>query len=480
MQTPSPSLHRDPSSRLRPKAIQAALVTLCSLFATINLPAAAQEILAPEPPAPSATPAPEPAIAARADDQSDADIRQRIRSIFSEVAGLQNVGVRVAAGVVTLTGTVPTAADVDRAEAIAGRVAGVVTVQNNTERDLQVNNNLTPALSQFAGDVRNIVRGLPLVGVALFIAVLIGGFGYLLASMSRLWRKVTPNAFLAELLATLVRFAFVVLGIVAGLQVLGATALLGAVLGGAGVIGIAIGFAVRDSVDNYVSSLMLSLRQPFRANDHVVIEGHEGRVVRLTSRATILMTLEGNHLRIPNATVFKAVILNYTRNPERRFEFDLGIDADDDPVNGMSVGLRAIKALPFVLDTPAATAIIREVGDSNIVLRFFGWVNQSHTDFLKGRSLALDVAKRALEDAGFALPEPIYRLRFDPSAPLPSGAVPNGAAPAPPRPPKPVTSPAAEIAVQDTSADLHIAKLVDDERAATGGGDLLDAKRPIE
>src|SRR3546814_6970546 len=89
---------------------------------------------------------------------------------------------------------------------------------------------------------------------------------------------------------------------------------------------------------------MLSLRQPFRANDHVVIEGHEGRVVRLTSRATILMTLEGNHLRIPNSTVFKAVILNYTRNPERRFDFELGIDANDDPVDGMAVGLRAIRA----------------------------------------------------------------------------------------------------------------------------------------
>src|SRR3546814_17505229 len=123
--------------------------------------------------------------------------------------------------------------------------------------------------------------------------------------------------FLAELLATLVRFVFVVLGIVAGLEVLGATALLGAVLGGAGVIGIAIGFAIRDTVDNYVSSLMLSLRQPFRANDHVVIEGHEGRVVRLTRRATILMTLEANHLCIPQPTVCTVVIMHYTRTPKR-------------------------------------------------------------------------------------------------------------------------------------------------------------------
>lgn len=132
-----------------------------------------------------------------------------------------------------------------------------------------------------------------------------------------------------------VRVVNIVADLIVALQILGATALLGLVLGSAGVIGIALGFAVRDTVDNYVSSLMLSIRQPFRANDHVLIGDSEGRVIRLTSRATILMTLDGNHLRIPNATAFKAIILNYTRNPQRRIEFNLGIDSDDDPMQGM-------------------------------------------------------------------------------------------------------------------------------------------------
>ena len=64
---------------------------------------------------------------------------------------------------------------------------------------------------------------------------------------------------------------------------LGAGALLGAVLGGAGVIGIALGFAMRDTIENYVASLMLSLRQPFRANDHVVIDDLDVGEVRVLS-----------------------------------------------------------------------------------------------------------------------------------------------------------------------------------------------------
>ncbi|MEO9129751.1 MAG: mechanosensitive ion channel domain-containing protein [Sphingomonas sp.] len=415
-------------------------------------------------------------ITTRTTATPDAQIRDRIRGIFGEITTLRRIQISVASGVVTLKGKVPATADIGRAEAIASRVAGVVTVENQLTRDLAVDTNLSPALGNFGSDIGAILHALPLVGVALCLAALIAIIGYVIAGFERFWRIVTPNAFLAELVATAIRFIFIIFGLVAALEILGATALLGAVLGGAGVIGIALGFAVRDTVDNYVSSLMLSLRQPFRANDHVVIESSEGRVVRLTSRATILMTLDGNHLRIPNSTVFKAVILNYTRNPQRRFQFDLGIDADDNPLDGMAVGLAAVDALVFVLDLPKATAIIQDVGDSNILLRFFGWLDQSETDFLKGRSLAIQAAKSALEAGGFALPEPIYRLRFDEATPLGLRTL----QPKPSRRNAKLPGPTPNMATQDTAPDRHIADLVNDERAEGAGQDLLSDKSPID
>ncbi|AKM08774.1 mechanosensitive ion channel family protein [Croceicoccus naphthovorans] len=451
-------------------------ILFACLFPAGGAMAAVPLTTAPESTEPTEDPATGAAIETDRDAGADKRIANRIRAIFAAIEGLRTVEVDVREGVVSLSGSVASASAADQAETIASRVAGVVTVNNSIERDLDVGSNLAPTVNTITGEATRLWRSLPLLAVALAIAAVAIILARLLAGASGLWQRLTPNPFIAELVASALRFIGVLLGLYLMLKILGATALLGALLGIGGVIGIAIGFAVRDTIDNYISSVMLSLRQPFRANDHIVIEGNEGRVIRLTSRATVLMTLDGNHLRIPNATVFKSVILNYTRNPQRRFAFELGVDADDDPVEGMAVGLAAMAALDFVLNDPEPAARIEQVGDSNIVLQFLGWIDQSETDFYKARSLAIQAAKTALEAKGFALPEPIYRLRIDPrSAPMPT-ALPASTPPAAAlQRPK-----ASDPATPDTRPERHIADLVDQERRQSGERDLLDSNRPIE
>ncbi|WP_338446603.1 mechanosensitive ion channel family protein [Pelagerythrobacter marensis] len=454
----------------RLRAIAAAMLLLAT--PALAMPGVPEETAAAPPPA-------EAAIADRQDAGADSRIAGRIRAIFGEIEALSEVEVSVREGVVRLSGTVPGSGDGARAERIASRVAGVATVENAIVRDVSLDRNLG-ALGSLSGRVAAFVAMLPLIGVAIALALGIALAGHLVAGFRPLWRRLLPNVFLADLVASAIRFVFILTGLVIALDLLGAGALMGAVLGGAGVIGIALGFAMRDTIENYVASLMLSLRQPFRANDHVLIDDKEGRVVRLTSRATVLMTLDGNHLRIPNSTVFKAVILNYTRNPQRRFTFDLGIDADDDPDAGRQLGRETLAALPFVLADPPPDAAVAEVGDSNIVLRFFGWIDQRESDWLKARSRAIAAVKAALEAGGFALPEPIYRLRFDPrSAPFPlaqAAKAPGGEAAAPA-----ASAPRArEEKPHDVAPQEEVAKMVDAERAQDGGRDLLDPERPVE
>lgn len=345
--------------------------------------------------------------------QKDNDIRQRITGIFSEIEGLQAVNVSVTQGVVTLTGETPNEKKAQQAINLTNRLTDVVTVEDRIDRTLDVQDNVTTVYQGLMAQGKTLIKALPLLLVGMIVFALVTWFGSWLSNRKKMWQRLTPNPFVAELLAQTVKVIFIIFGLILALSLIGAETVLGTLLGGAGVIGIAVGFAVKDTIENYIASLMLSIRQPFRARDHIVINGQEGIVVRLTSRATILMTLDGNQLRIPNAEVFKGTILNYTKNPERRFTFELGVDANDDPLAAIKVGIDSIHTLAFVLDEPKAVAVITNVGDSNIVLEFQIWVDQSQTDFAKARSIAIRETKHALENAGFSLPEPIYRLRFN-------------------------------------------------------------------
>ncbi|KAA0939224.1 mechanosensitive ion channel family protein [Psychrobacter sp. ANT_H59] len=345
--------------------------------------------------------------------QHDNDIRQRISGIFSEIEGLQAINVGVTQGVVTLTGETPNEKKAQQAINLTNRLTDVVTVEDKINRTLDVQDNVTTVYQSIKAQAKNLIKAVPLLLVGIILFALVTWFGSWLSNRQKMWQRLTPNPFVAELLSQTVKVIFIILGLILALSLIGAETILGTLLGGAGVIGIAVGFAVKDTIENYIASLMLSIRQPFRARDHILINAQEGIVVRLTSRATILMTLDGNQLRIPNAEVFKATILNYTKNPERRFTFELGVDANDDPLAAIKVGIDAIAQLDFALDKPKVTAIIKEVGDSNIILQFQVWVNQSEADFSKARSIAIRETKHALEDEGFSLPEPIYQLRFN-------------------------------------------------------------------
>ena len=345
--------------------------------------------------------------------QHDNDIRQRISGIFSEIEGLQAINVGVTQGVVTLTGETANEKKAQQAINLTNRLTDVVTVEDKINRTLDVQDNVTTVYQSIKVQIKNLVKAVPLLLVGIVLFAMVTWFGSWLSNRQKMWQRLTPNPFVAELLSQTVKVIFIIIGLILALSLIGAETILGTLLGGAGVIGIAVGFAVKDTIENYIASLMLSIRQPFRARDHILINDQEGIVVRLTSRATILMTLDGNQLRIPNAEVFKATILNYTKNPERRFTFELGVDANDDPLAAIKVGIDAISQLSFALDKPKVTAVIKEVGDSNIILQFQVWVNQSEADFYKARSIAIRETKHALEDEGFSLPEPIYQLRFN-------------------------------------------------------------------
>ncbi|MFD0982254.1 mechanosensitive ion channel domain-containing protein [Tropicimonas aquimaris] len=418
--------------------------------------------------------APEGAIEVGENAISDAEIRNRIQQVLAELVAFERVQVSVASGVVTLEGIVMDSAAEEELSGIIGRVQGVVAIENELQQNADLNERLAPALDRVMGRGERILVNAPIFLVSLGVFAVISGLGWMLASRLSLWRRLAPNSFIADIYRAVARIAFLLLGLVIALDILNATALIGAVLGAAGVVGLAVGFAVRDTVENFIASILLSLRQPFRPNDFVEIDGDQGNVARLTSRATILISPDGNHIRIPNATVYKGRIVNYTRDSNRRFTFDLGVDADADLAAALSTSVAALEGLAFVLRDPPVSAWISDVGESNVVLTFAGWVDQRSSDFQKARGEAIRATKTALEGAGFGLPEPIYRLRIE-NAPeelaVPSSVSAN----------RPVPDADLPQAATPEIPDQATEEAVDRERKASDAGtDLLSEGRGAE
>lgn len=406
--------------------------------------------------------------------QQDAAIAVRIREILQQLDGYEDITVIVSDGIVTLRGTTLDATSAAALNTLVARVEGVVTIENEVTESTDVVERLTPALERMWDRIAQFIAFLPLLAIALLAGGLVIWIGLLLTRMKSPWDRIAPNAFIADIYRQVVRLFFVVLGVVLTLDLLNLTAVLSTVLGAAGIVGLAIGFAVRDTVENFIASIMLSIRQPFRPKDLVEIEGDTGHVIRLTSRATILLSLDGNHIRIPNATVFGARIVNYTRNAERRFTFTLGIDPNADLAEAQAIILSALGELPYLLATPSPSTWVEEVGDSTITLTAAGWVNQHETGLFMARGEAIRLAKARLEEAGITLPEPTYRLITD-AVVHPGTARPDHSETVTTAPPAPIV--AMDVDAEDTQ-DLQ--RIVDAERAETAAEDLLTREAPQE
>lgn len=188
------------------------------------------------------------------------------------------------------------------------------------------------------------------------------------------------------------------------------TTIAGAVLGGAGILGLMFGFAFRDIVENYLASIMLGIQHPFKKNDLIQVGEHQGKVVRMTFRDTVLMTLDGNHVRIPNATIFKQANYNYTSNPKRRFQFSIGIGVDEDLIDVYRIGKEALLGTNGVQEEPEPEILIEGIGDSSVPVEFQGWVDQDRNEWAKVRSEAIRRTKLMLDAEGVEMPEPSYRV----------------------------------------------------------------------
>ena len=399
--------------------------------------------------------------------KDDERILAQVTARLARNPAFRSVTPAVRAGVAVLTGSVPDSETRDVATKVVTAVQGVVAVENQLVLAADFDARLMETWEIFKDRAARLVAAIPLLLLAALIVLAANWAGSWLAGHLGVVRLDSRNPFLGTVVRRFVRSAFLVVGLLVALDLLGATSLVTAVLGSAGLVGIVVGFAFRDTAENYLSGVLLSLRRPFEPRDHVRIDSHEGRVVSLSSRNTVLMTLDGNELRLPNATVFKAVILNFSHNPRRRLSFQLAVGTDQDLQAAQALGVSTLAGIAGVLTDPGPSASLDVINPTTVAINFYAWVDQRQTDFGKARSEGIRLVKLALDGAGMAVPSPTYQVQLLPAA--------SGSSPAEPPPPPPAKPEETAPSAADLKPSTDLDEQLTQERARKAEDDMLNA-----
>lgn len=338
----------------------------------------------------------------------DADIAERLRSILETTERYEDVQVRVREGVVFLDGVAQSESDKEWASKVGQRTEAVVGVVN----DLEVRVDVPPwwdigeAVDTLEAMARNVIRSLPMVGIGLviFIITLFASKGVGLLAQ-RLLRQRIPNALVRSVIVKIFVLAVIFAGVYVFLQVSGLTRLAVTILGGTGVLGLILGFAFRDIAENFLASLLISIERPFRIGDTVNVADHTGVVRRVTTRGTLLIDFDGNHILISNSTVFKSTLTNFTTNPKMRVRFQIGIGYDADVSQAREIAVEVMRAHSAILDDPEPLVLVDTLGGASIVLEFAFWIDGQEYSKLKVRSSVMRQAVTAFDAAGISLPD---------------------------------------------------------------------------
>lgn len=217
--------------------------------------------------------------------------------------------------------------------------------------------------------------------------------------------RTTTSPLLRSVIQRSVSLVLILLGIYLFLFLAGLTGFAIAVVSGTGVVGLILGFAFRDIAENFISSLLLTIQRPFRIGDIVQINDFTGIIQKVTARATTLVDFDGNHIQIPNATIYKGVIKNLTANPLMRGQFVIGVGYDADIQHAQQMAQEITSAQDNVLIDPEPQILIDELGPSTYNIKVYFWVDVEKTSVLKMASVLMRKITQAFLEANISMPD---------------------------------------------------------------------------
>ncbi len=244
-------------------------------------------------------------------------------------------------------------------------------------------------------------------GVPLLSALVVLLIGLWLARrlsnvMPRATARVGVDPMLGTFLRNVVYAAALVIVVVLAIATLGVP--VSPLLAVLGTAGLAVGLALKDSLSNIASGVMLVTLRPFRVGDVVTVAGQTGSVREVRIFQTVITGADNQHTTIPNNLITAAPIINLTAEPTRRVELVIGIGYEDNIQLARDTALALVKADPRVLETPAPDVVVYELGAHSINLGIRCYVKSA--DWFGTKVTLLEQIKLGFDQAGINIPYP--------------------------------------------------------------------------
>jgi len=258
------------------------------------------------------------------------------------------------------------------------------------------------------------VQQIPNLVVAIVFIIFFSLFTRIASNIVRnILRRTFDSKQIADLSTAIFKTCLMLLGVFIALDFVGLKGTVTSLLAGAGIIGLAIGFAFQDMTENLIAGIVMGIRKPFKVGDIIKADGVFGSVQTINLRNTLVETFFGQLEVIPNKILFRNILTNYSVLGVRRLEIPVAISYADDPDKAAETIVEALNQCDFVIRKNETAVFAEGFGDSAVNLLVWFWIDYpGETGFMAARHTAIATIKKSLEAADILIPFPIRTLDF--------------------------------------------------------------------
>ncbi|TXD50123.1 mechanosensitive ion channel family protein [Polaribacter sp. IC073] len=209
-----------------------------------------------------------------------------------------------------------------------------------------------------------------------------------------------------EILGSFSKWVFLLMGLMLSLTIMSPNLSPADLIAGLGVSSVAIGFAFKDILQNWLAGILILMRRPFEIGDQIVVNGFEGTVERIETRATIIKEYSGKRIVVPNSEIYTNSVKVITANDLIRSQYDIGLGYDQDRDKAMQILKETIENTVGVSKEKNVDILPWDQADSWLTIRVRWWTNSDRPDVVNTFSKVILNTQNAMDKAGIDLPFP--------------------------------------------------------------------------